>query len=151
MFRKIFDNLPKSTVNPPLFKEDEIVPILKTIAERLRQANWIALMTMSGAHIQEILGLGDLDQDRVAAMSAAAMSLGDRIIEELENGRLTYTIIAGKKGILLFKPLNHQFLLTLNLWPDTAIDDILRHLEESLPPLLSLIGVEQESEEAEEE
>ncbi len=43
----------------------------------------------------------DVDEDRISAMSAAMLSLGDRIAEELRRGKLQRVYIEGSNGIIV--------------------------------------------------
>lgn len=43
----------------------------------------------------------DLDQDRVGAMSAAILSLGDRTAAELRRGELDQVLVKGQEGYVL--------------------------------------------------
>ena len=52
-------------------------------------------------------------EDRVAAMSAAMLALGERIASELGRGELEQVIIKGSEGYALLQGLDESCALTL--------------------------------------
>jgi predicted regulator of Ras-like GTPase activity (Roadblock/LC7/MglB family) len=59
-----------------------------------------AVLSTDGLMIDSLLPAG-MDEDRVGAMSAAMLSLGDRTSVELERGKLEQVLIKGDKGFIL--------------------------------------------------
>ncbi len=55
----------------------------------------------------------DVDEDRISAMSAAMLSLGDRIAEELRRGRLQRVYIEGSDGIIVLMAIGEEAVLTV--------------------------------------
>ena len=56
---------------------------------------------------------GGVDEDRISAMSAAMLSLGDRIAEELERGTLQRVYIEGSDGIIVLMAIGEDAVLTV--------------------------------------
>lgn len=56
---------------------------------------------------------GNVDEDRISAMSAAMLSLGDRIAEELRRGRLQRVYIEGSEGIIVLMSVGEDAVLTV--------------------------------------
>lgn len=54
-----------------------------------------------------------MDEDRVGAMSAAMLSLGDRTAKELARGELEQVLIKGNKGYVLLTHAGHEAVLTV--------------------------------------
>ena len=50
----------------------------------------------------------NVDEDRISAMSAAMLSLGDRIAEELRRGRLQRVYIEGSDGIIVLMAVGER-------------------------------------------
>jgi predicted regulator of Ras-like GTPase activity (Roadblock/LC7/MglB family) len=63
------------------------------------------------------------EEDRISAMSAAIMSLGERICNELGNGDLRYAVIAGTKTTQLLIMLSEDHALELELRPNVSVDE----------------------------
>lgn len=55
----------------------------------------------------------DVDEDRISAMSAAMLSLGDRIASELSRGRLERVYISGDAGIIVLMAVGEEAVLTV--------------------------------------
>lgn len=55
---------------------------------------------------------GDVEEDRVAAMSAAMLSLGERIASELGRGLLDQVYIKGEQGYVVLMSIGHNAVLT---------------------------------------
>ena len=56
---------------------------------------------------------GNVDEDRISAMSAAMLSLGDRIADELRRGRLQRVYIEGSEGIIVLMAVGDDAVLTV--------------------------------------
>jgi predicted regulator of Ras-like GTPase activity (Roadblock/LC7/MglB family) len=56
---------------------------------------------------------GDVEEDRVAAMSAAMLSLGERIASELGRGVLDQVYIKGEKGYVILMAVGDEAVLTV--------------------------------------
>jgi len=54
----------------------------------------------------------EVEEDRVSAMSAAMLSLGERISGELGRGSLEQVYIRGKSGFVLVTAVGHEAVLT---------------------------------------
>ena len=55
----------------------------------------------------------DVEEDRVAAMSAAMLSLGERIATELGRGVLDQVYIKGERGYVVLMAVGHEAVLTV--------------------------------------
>jgi predicted regulator of Ras-like GTPase activity (Roadblock/LC7/MglB family) len=54
-----------------------------------------------------------VDEDRISAMSAAMLSLGDRITGELGRGELAQVYIKGSEGIIVLMAVGEDAVLTV--------------------------------------
>ncbi len=80
-------------------------------------------------------------EDRISAMSAAMLSLGERICGELGSGDLHYTLIAGTKTLQLLVVLNQHYALELELRRNTSVGSALDALRQSVVPLLQALEI----------
>lgn len=55
----------------------------------------------------------EVEEDRVSAMSAAMLSLGERIASELGRGTLSEVQIKGEKGFVILQSLGSEAVLTV--------------------------------------
>ena len=75
-------------------------------------------------------------------MSAAMLSLGERICGELGSGEMRYVIIAGAKTLQLLVVLSEDYVLELELRPNVSVDAMLNAVKESTRPLLQALRIE---------
>jgi len=63
----------------------------------------------------------DMDEDRVGAMSAAMLSLGDRTAQELARGGLEQVLIKGSTGYVLMTHAGDEAVLTVLAKPNAKL------------------------------
>ncbi|MCP4543684.1 MAG: hypothetical protein GY832_41755 [Chloroflexi bacterium] len=71
-----------------------------------------AIVSVDGLIIASALPK-DVEEDRVSAMSAAMISLGERIASELGRGLLNQVYIRGKMGYVLLMSVGEDAVLTV--------------------------------------
>ncbi len=70
-----------------------------------------AVVSVDGLIIASALPQG-VEEDRVSAMSAAMLSLGERIANELGRGSLNQVYIKGEKGYVILMSIGEDAVLT---------------------------------------
>ncbi|MCD4801476.1 MAG: roadblock/LC7 domain-containing protein [Anaerolineales bacterium] len=70
-----------------------------------------AVVSVDGLTIASALPR-DIEEDRVSAMSAAMLSLGDRIASELNRGTLDQVYIHGEDGYVILSAVGDEAVLT---------------------------------------
>ena len=70
-----------------------------------------AIVSVDGLTIASALPQG-VEEDRVSAMSAAMLSLGERIAGELGRGSLDQVYIKGEKGYVVLMSVGEEAVLT---------------------------------------
>ncbi len=71
-----------------------------------------AVVSVDGLIMASSLPSG-VDEDRISAMSAAMLSLGDRIAGELRRGQLNQVYIRGTEGIIVLMAIGEEAVLTV--------------------------------------
>lgn len=71
-----------------------------------------AIVSVDGLIIASALPQGSED-DRVSAMSAAMLSLGERIASELGRGALSQVYVKGEKGYVVLVSVGEEAVLTV--------------------------------------
>ena len=71
-----------------------------------------ALISTDGLMIASALPQG-MDEDRVGAMSAALLSLGDRAVRELARGTLERVLLQGERGYVIMSSSGQEAVLTV--------------------------------------
>jgi len=70
-----------------------------------------AVVTADGLSLASALP-SDVGEERIAAMSAAMLSLGERIASELQRGSLEEVYIRGDQGLVLLTAVGRDAVLT---------------------------------------
>lgn len=79
-----------------------------------------AVISTDGLTMASLLP-ASLDEDRVGAMSAAMLSLGDRTANELARGELEQVLIKGGKGYVLMAYAGKEGVLTVLAKPNAKL------------------------------
>lgn len=80
-----------------------------------------------------------VDEDRISAMSAAMLSLGDRISEELARGRLQRVYIEGADGIIVLMAVGEDAVLTVLARPQARLGLIFLDMRRAVEDLARLL------------
>ncbi|MFK8081194.1 MAG: roadblock/LC7 domain-containing protein [Granulosicoccus sp.] len=82
---------------------------------------------------------GSMDEDRVGAMSAAMLSLGERISTELVRGELDQVLIKGDMGYVLMTHAGHEAVVTVIAKPDTRLGLIFLDIRRAAEAIAKII------------
>jgi hypothetical protein len=97
-----------------------------------------AIVSSDGLPIASVLS-PDVEEDRVAAMSAAMVSLGERITAELGRGKFEQVYIKGDVGFALLTSIGTDSVLTVIANGEARLGLLLLELRKSVDDLESLI------------
>ncbi len=81
----------------------------------------------------------DVEEDRVAAMSAAMLSLGERIAGELGRGTLEQVYIKGENGFVILMAVGEDAVLTVLARKDAKLGLIFLDMGRAVEELAKLI------------
>ena len=93
-------------------KTDMMVERLRELQVRSPEIEASAVVSVDGLIMASSLP-SSMDEDRISAMSAAMLSLGDRIAAELKRGELKQVYIRGTKGIIILMSVGGEAVLTV--------------------------------------
>jgi len=92
-----------------------------------------ALISTDGSMMAAAVLPQGMDEARVGEISAAMLSLGDRITQELKRGELELVLIKGKKGYALMIYAGKEAVLTVLAKPNAKLGliflDVMRAAE----------------------
>ena len=128
--------------SPERPEKSQIERALAYIAAQLPEARWMAVVTCDGLLCGTLPSRSIIEQDRISAMSAAILSLGERIAGELQDGKLQYSLIAGAEGMTLVLVLSQDYVLTLGLNREISVHTVFERLRESITPLLRTLQLD---------
>jgi predicted regulator of Ras-like GTPase activity (Roadblock/LC7/MglB family) len=98
-----------------------------------------AVVSVDGLTIASALP-GDVEEDRVAAMSAAMLSLGERISGELGRGGLDEVYIRGEEGFVLLTAVGDEAVLTALARDEAKLGLIFLEMRRAAADLEKLVG-----------
>jgi hypothetical protein len=82
----------------------------------------------------------DVEEDRVSAMSAAMLSLGERIATELGRGSLEQVYIKGTRGFIILTAVGDEAVLTALARQEAKLGLIFLEMRRASEDLLKLVG-----------
>ena len=92
-------------------KVEELTSLLKDLEGTTPDIEASAVVSVDGLMIASALPR-DVEEDRVAAMSAAMLSLGERTAKELARGDLSEVYVRGQNGYVLLMSAGENAVLT---------------------------------------
>lgn len=92
--------------------QEKINPILKKLHNFSNDIEASAVMTRDGHSIASVMSDG-VDPDRLGAMCASLLSLGDKTASELERGKLKQVLIEGDNGCILIVRIGERAVLAI--------------------------------------
>lgn len=93
-------------------REERLVAALDDLMETSPDVQAAALVSLDGFTMASALP-GDMQEDRVGAMSAAILGLGERAAAELGRGQLAQVFIEGADGYVLLMAAGERAVLTV--------------------------------------
>jgi predicted regulator of Ras-like GTPase activity (Roadblock/LC7/MglB family) len=97
-----------------------------------------AIVSVDGLPIASALPQ-EVEEDRVSAMSAAMLSLGERIASELGRGNLEQVYIRGKNGYVILMSVGEEAVLTVMARKQAKLGLILLDMRRATADLRDLI------------
>jgi len=98
-----------------------------------------AVVSVDGLIIASALP-ADVEEERVSAMSAAMLSLGDRISSELGRSKLEQVYIRGKNGYVLLTAIGEEAVLTALARENAKLGLVFLEMRRAAESLQRLVG-----------
>jgi predicted regulator of Ras-like GTPase activity (Roadblock/LC7/MglB family) len=111
---------------------------LRALLSSTPEIEGAAVVSDDGLIISSVLA-PPADEDRVAAMSAAMLSLGERIAQELGRGKLEQVYIKGANGFALLTAANPHTVLTVIARGDARLGLLLLELRKVVDDLQQML------------
>ena len=93
-------------------RTDQMIARLRDLAASSPDVEASAVVSVDGLTMASALP-PQVEEDRVAAMSAAMLSLGERIANELGRGNLDQVYIKGENGYVVLMSVGNDAVLTV--------------------------------------
>lgn len=97
-----------------------------------------AVVSVDGLSIASSLP-GNVEEDRVSAMSAAMLSLGERIAVELGRGSLEQVYVRGEQGFVILSAIGDEAVLTVLARKQAKLGLIFLDMSRTVQELAKLI------------
>jgi len=98
-----------------------------------------AIVSVDGLIMASALQQG-AEEDRVSAMSAAMLSLGERIAQELGRGSLEQVYIKGNSGFIVLISVGNEAVLTALARQDGKLGLVFLEMRRAAEDLVKLVG-----------
>ena len=98
-----------------------------------------AVLSTDGLMMASLLP-ASMDEDRVGAMSAAMLSLGDRTARELARGSLDQVLIKGEKGYVLMVQAGADAVLTVMAKPNAKLGLVFLDVRRAADAIGRILG-----------
>jgi hypothetical protein len=98
-----------------------------------------AIVSVDGLIMASALQQG-VEEDRVSAMSAAMLSLGERISSELGRGGLEQVYIKGNAGSIILTSVGEEAVLTALARQEAKLGLIFLEMRRAAEDLVKLVG-----------
>lgn len=120
-------------------RQSELLRVLGQLADELPSPDWVALVDDNGLIVACLPEAPVIGQDRISAMTAAATIMTERVLEEIEGGRMRYATVAGSKRQLLTVVLSQERLLAIGLGPEVPAQATFAALTRWVPDILAVL------------
>ncbi|MDP1715962.1 MAG: roadblock/LC7 domain-containing protein [Anaerolineales bacterium] len=120
-------------------RSDQMVERLRKMQAATPDIEASAVVSVDGLIMASALQQG-AEEDRVSAMSAAMLSLGERISGELGRGGLEQVYIKGDKGAIVLTAIGKEAVLTVMSRQDGKLGMIFLEMRRAAEDLVKLVG-----------
>lgn len=119
-------------------RTEQMVSRLKELQSATSDIEASAVVSVDGLIMASSLP-ADVEEDRVSAMSAAMLSLGERIANELGRGILDQVYIRGDNGYVILMSVGEEAVLTALARSDAKLGLIFLDMKRTAEDLVKLV------------
>jgi len=119
-------------------RTEQLVTRLRDLQSSTGDVEAAAIVSVDGLSIASSLP-ADIEEDRVSAMSAAMLSLGERIAAELRRGGLIQLYVKGENGYVILTSVGTEAVLTVLARKDARLGLIFLDVARTVQDLIKLI------------
>ncbi|MCP4140566.1 MAG: hypothetical protein GY755_09805 [Chloroflexi bacterium] len=120
-------------------RSEEMVESLRAMQTAAPDIEASAVVSVDGLIMASALA-ADVEEDRVSAMSAAMLSLGERIAGELGRGELDQVFIRGTDGFIVLTSIGDEAVLTALARQKAKLGMIFLEMRRAAETLVKLVG-----------
>lgn len=120
-------------------REERLAAALDALMEESPDVQAAALVSMDGFTMASAMPEG-MQEDRVGAMSAAILGLGERAAAELGRGQLTQVFIEGADGYVVLIAAGDRAVLTTLAHSDSKLGLVLYDMKATAAVIAEILG-----------
>ena len=120
-------------------RAEQMVERLRSMQAAAPDIEASAIVSVDGLIMASALQQG-VEEDRVSAMSAAMLSLGERISSELGRKGLEQVYIKGDKGSIVLTSVGQEAVLTALARQDAKLGLIFLEMRRAAEDIVKLVG-----------
>lgn len=120
-------------------REERLAAALNRLMQDNQDIQAAALVSLDGFTMASALPEG-MQEDRVGAMSAAILGLGERAAAELGRGQLSQVFIEGEDGYVVLMAAGHRAVLTSLADADAKLGLVLYDMRASSAQIAEILG-----------
>ena len=119
-------------------RAEQMQQVLRTFAANTPDIEGAAVVSLDGLILSSVLPAGT-DEDRVSAMAAALLSLGERTSQELQRGALEQVYVKGSSGYVILMQAGGEAVLEAIAGPGAKLGMVLLDMKRAAQELGRLI------------
>ena len=119
-------------------RTDRLVRRLQELQMNTSDVEATAVVSVDGLTIASSLPSG-VEEDRVSAMSAAMLSLGERISSELGRGLLDEVYVKGESGYVVLRAVGEEAVLTVLARQQTKLGLLFLDMRRACEDLITIL------------
>ncbi len=116
----------------------QIESLLRDVEQRIPDLEGLSVVTKDGLPIASALNTR-VDEDRLSAMTAAMLSLAERVVIELERGKMDEMIIKGSNGLIIIRDAGEYAVLAGITRSDAKLGLVLLDMRRCAQALADMI------------
>ncbi len=120
-------------------RSEEMVETLRAMQTAAPDIEASAVVSVDGLIMASALPV-EVEEDRVSAMSAAMLSLGERIAGELGRGGLDQVYIRGDSGFIVLSAIGEEAVLTALAREKAKLGMVFLEMRRAAKTLTKLVG-----------
>jgi uncharacterized protein len=122
----------------PKSRTEQLVERLRDLQASSGDVEAAAIVSVDGLSIASSMPTG-IEEDRVSAMSAAMVSLGERISTELGRGMLQQVYVKGENGYVILTSVGEEAVLTVMARREAKLGLIFLDIGRTVQDLIQLV------------
>lgn len=119
-------------------RADQMQQVLRTLVNNTPDLEGAAVVSIDGLVLTSVLPAA-ADEDRVSAMAAALLALGERSVKELQRGTLEQVYVKGNQGYIVLMQAGEEAVLEAIAGPNAKLGMVFLDMKRAAQELARLV------------